>query len=210
MKVVLATRNAGKVREIMDILAPHGFEVSSLRDFPEIGEIIEDGATFKENAMIKATTVAAHTGLIALADDSGLEVDALDGAPGVHSSRFAGEGKDDQANNLKLLEQLSDIPAEQRAARFKCVIAIAEIDGWVHLAEGSCEGIIINEPRGEGGFGYDPLFYVPEYDKTFAELDPAVKNKISHRARALEGAVDILSDLKKMLARGDELAGDSF
>lgn len=210
MKVVLATRNAGKVREIEDILAPHGFEVISLQEFPEIGEIIEDGSTFKENAMIKATTVAGYTGLIALADDSGLEVDALDGAPGIHSSRFAGEEKDDQANNRKLLELISDIPAEQRTARFKCVVAIAEPDGWVHLAEGSCEGIIINEPRGEGGFGYDPLFYVPDYDKTFAELDPAIKNKISHRARALEGAVDILTDLKKMLARSEELAGDSF
>jgi XTP/dITP diphosphohydrolase len=210
LKVVLATRNAGKVREIEDILAPHGFEVISLQEFPEIGEIIEDGSTFKENAMIKATTVAGYTGLIALADDSGLEVDALDGAPGIHSSRFAGEEKDDQANNRKLLELISDIPAEQRTARFKCVVAIAEPDGWVHLAEGSCEGIIINEPRGEGGFGYDPLFYVPDYDKTFAELDPAIKNKISHRARALEGAVDILTDLKKMLARSEELAGDSF
>lgn len=210
MKVVLATRNAGKVREIEDILAPYGFEVISMREFPELGDIIEDGSTFKENAMIKATTVAGQTGLIALADDSGLEVDALDGAPGIHSSRFAGEEKDDQANNRKLLELLSDIPAEQRSARFKCVVAIAEPDGWVHLAEGSCEGIIINEPRGEGGFGYDPLFYVPDYDKTFAELDPAIKNKISHRARALEGAVEILTDLKKMLARSEELAGDSF
>jgi XTP/dITP diphosphohydrolase len=210
LKVVLATRNAGKVREMVDILSPHGFEVISLQEFPEIGEIIEDGASFKENAMIKATTVAAHTGLIALADDSGLEVDALDGAPGIHSSRFAGEEKDDLANNRKLLELLSDIPAEKRTARFKCVVAIAEQDGWVHIAEGSCEGVIIDEPRGEGGFGYDPLFYVPAYNKTFAELEPDVKNKISHRARALEGAIDILLDLKKMQARSEELAGDSF
>ncbi len=209
MKVVLATRNEGKVREIADILAPHGFEVVSLREFPELGEITEDGATFRENAMIKATAVSGHTGLLALADDSGLEVDALDGAPGIYSSRFAGEEKDDQANNHKLLELLSDIPAERRTARFQCVVAIAEPDGWVHIAEGSCEGVIAEEPRGQRGFGYDPLFYVPAYNRTFAELDPFIKNKISHRAKALEGAVDILSDLKKMAARSEELAGDS-
>ena len=209
MKVVLATRNEGKVREIADILAPHGFEVVSLREFPELGEITEDGATFRENAMIKAATVSGHTGLLALADDSGLEVDALDGAPGIYSSRFAGEEKDDQANNRKLLELLSDIPAERRTARFQCVVAIAEPDGWVHIAEGSCEGVIAKEPRGQRGFGYDPLFYVPAYERTFAELDPSIKNKISHRAKALEGAVDILSDLKKMAARSEVLAGDS-
>ncbi|MDD4236941.1 MAG: XTP/dITP diphosphatase [Desulfotomaculaceae bacterium] len=210
MKVVLATGNEGKVREIADILAPHGVEVISLREFPELGEIIENGNTFRENAMIKATTVSGHTGLLALADDSGLEVDALDGAPGIYSSRFAGEGKDDQANNLKLLDLLSGMPAEHRTARFQCVVAIAEPDGWVHIAEGSCEGVIVEEPRGQGGFGYDPLFYVPAYDRTFAELEPAIKNKISHRAKALEGAIDILSDLKKMVAGSEELAGDSF
>lgn len=209
MKVVLATRNEGKVREIADILAPHGFEVVSLREFPELGEITEDGATFRENAMIKAAAVSGHTGLLALADDSGLEVDALDGAPGIYSSRFAGGEKDDQANNRKLLELLSDIPAERRTARFQCVVAIAEPDGWVHIAEGSCEGVIAKEPRGQRGFGYDPLFYVPAYERTFAELDPSIKNKISHRAKALEGAVDILSDLKKMAARSEVLAGDS-
>lgn len=210
LKVVLATGNEDKVREITDILAPHGFEVISLREFPEIGEIIEDGATFRENAMIKATAVSRYTGLLALADDSGLEVDALDGAPGIYSSRFAGKEKDDQANNRKLLDLLSGIPLERRTARFQCVVAIAEPDGWVHIAEGFCEGIIVEEPRGQGGFGYDPLFYVPAYERTFAELDPAIKNRISHRAKALEGAVDILSDLKKMVARSEELAGDSF
>jgi XTP/dITP diphosphohydrolase len=210
LKVVLATRNEGKVREIADILSPHGFEVVSLREFGEIGEIAEDGSTFKENAMIKATVVAEHTGLPALADDSGLEVDALDGAPGIFSSRFAGEEKDDQANNRKLLDLLSGTPVEQRTARFQCVVAIAEPDGWVHISEGTCEGVIAHEPCGQGGFGYDPLFYVPAYDKTFAELNPAIKNKISHRAKALEGAVDILSDLKKVLERSEELAGDSF
>jgi len=210
LKVVLATRNEGKVREIADILAPFGFEAVSLREFPEIGEISEDGDTFKENAMIKATAVSGQTGLLALADDSGLEVDALDGEPGIYSSRFAGEGKNDQANNRKLLELLSGVPAEKRTARFQCVVAIAEPDGWVHIAEGSCEGVIVDEPRGQGGFGYDPLFYVPAYNRTFAELDPAIKNKISHRAKALEGAVEILSDLRKVVMRSEELAGDSF
>ncbi|MGI6492939.1 MAG: XTP/dITP diphosphatase [Peptococcaceae bacterium] len=196
MQLVLATRNEGKLRELTDLLAPYGFEVLSLSSFSELGEIIEDGATFKENAIIKAAAVAKHTGLLALADDSGLEVDALDGAPGVYSSRFAGEGKDDLANNRKLLELLAGLPPERRTARFQCVVAIAWPDGSMRTSTGTCEGVIAESPRGEGGFGYDPLFYVPEYGKTFAELDAAVKNKISHRAKALAGAVDILSKLK--------------
>lgn len=196
MQLVLATRNKGKLRELTDLLAPYGFEVLSLDSFPELGEIVEDGATFQENAIIKAAAVAKHTGLLALADDSGLEVDALDGAPGVYSSRFAGEGKDDLANNRKLLELLAGLPPERRTARFQCVVAIAWPDGSLRTSTGTCEGIIAGSPRGEGGFGYDPLFYVPEYGKTFAELDAAVKNKISHRAKALAGAVDILSKLK--------------
>jgi len=196
VQLVLATRNEGKIRELAALLEPYGFEVLSLNSFPELGEIVEDGATFKENAIIKATAVAKHTGLLALADDSGLEVDALGGAPGVYSSRFAGEGKDDLANNRKLLELLAGVPAERRTARFQCVVALAWPDGSWRTSTGTCEGIITESPRGEGGFGYDPLFYVPEYGKTFAELDIAIKNKISHRAKALAGAVDILSKLK--------------
>lgn len=202
MKLVLATKNLGKVREMAGLLEPHGIELVSLQDFPGIGEIEEDGGTFRENAIKKASVTCEQTGLMALADDSGLEVDHLDGAPGVHSARFAGESKDDTANNTKLLDLLEDVPAEGRTARFRCVIAIAVPGGWVYTAEGACEGVIIGEPRGDGGFGYDPLFYLPEYGKTFAELDLETKNQISHRGKALAGALDILSELR--LAEGRE------
>ena len=203
MKLVLATKNEGKVREMTKLLAGQDIEVLSLADFPAIEEIVEDGETFRENAVIKATEVCMQTGLTTLADDSGLEVDCLDGLPGVYSARFAGEDKDDSANNKKLLELLDGIPEEKRTARFKCVIAVADTDCFVYIAEGTCAGIIAQEQRGDGGFGYDPLFYLPEQGKTFAELDLETKNKISHRARALEVVLDILSDLKKM-AEDDE------
>lgn len=198
MRLVLATKNRGKIREISELLAPLEIEILTLDDFPEIGEIEEDGDSFRENAVKKASAVCEKTGLITLADDSGLEVDYLDGAPGVISSRFAGEERDDEANNKKLLELMSGVPAKQRAARFRCVMAVAVPDGWVYTTEGTCEGVIAEEPRGEGGFGYDPLFYLPEYGKTFAELDLETKNKISHRARALAGTLDILSELMKI------------
>ncbi len=199
MKMVLATKNKNKLKEVSEFLAPHGIEVVSLLEFPDLPEIEEYGETFKENAIIKATEACMFTGLMALADDSGLEVDCLEGLPGVYSSRFAGEDKDDAANNKKLLELLEGVPAEQRAARFKCVMALATTECFVYTAEGACEGVIAEQPRGEGGFGYDPLFYLPEYGKTFAELDLEIKNKISHRARALTGVLDLLSDLEKMM-----------
>ncbi len=204
MKLVLATKNEGKVREMTKLLAEQDIEVLSLADFPEIEEIVEDGETFRENAVIKATEVCMQTGLTTLADDSGLVVDYLDGLPGVYSARFAGEEKDDSANNKKLLELLNGVPLEQRTARFKCVVAVADIDCFVYIAEGTCAGIIAEEQRGDGGFGYDPLFYLPEYDKTFAELDLETKSKISHRARAFAGVLDILSDLKKMMEDFEE------
>lgn len=197
MELVLATRNPGKVRELSQMLAPLGYEVVSLDRYPGVPEIVEDGATFKDNAVKKAATVARHTGRLALADDSGLEVDYLGGAPGVHSARFAGEGHNDRANNEKLLNLLSGVPAEKRSARFRCVVAVATPDGRVFTAEGTCEGVITTEPRGEGGFGYDPLFLVPEYGKTFGELEPAVKNRISHRGRALALAREILAGLRE-------------
>lgn len=197
MELVLATRNPGKVRELSQMLAPLGYEVVSLDRYPGVPEIVEDGATFKDNAVKKAATVARHTGRLALADDSGLEVDYLGGAPGVYSARFAGEGHNDRANNEKLLNLLSGVPAEKRSARFRCVVAVATPDGRVFTAEGTCEGVITTEPRGEGGFGYDPLFLVPEYGKTFGELEPAVKNRISHRGRALALAREILAGLRE-------------
>ncbi|SHE88028.1 XTP/dITP diphosphohydrolase [Desulfofundulus australicus DSM 11792] len=196
MKLVLATRNPGKVRELSQLLSPLGYEVLSLEHFPGVPEVVEDGATFRDNAVKKATAVARHTGQLALADDSGLEVDYLGGAPGVRSARFAGEGHDDRANNEKLLRLLAGVPPEKRTARFRCVVAVATPEGKVLTTEGTCEGIIAEEPRGEGGFGYDPLFYVPSCGKTFAELEPEVKNRISHRGRALALMREILAGLR--------------
>ncbi|MDK2889350.1 MAG: XTP/dITP diphosphohydrolase [Thermoanaerobacter sp.] len=196
MKLVLATRNPGKVRELSQLLSPLGYEVLSLEHFPGVPEVVENGATFRDNAVKKATAVARHTGQLALADDSGLEVDYLGGAPGVHSARFAGEGHDDRANNEKLLRLLAGVPPEKRTARFRCVVAVATPEGKVFTTEGTCEGVIAEEPRGEGGFGYDPLFYVPSCGKTFAELDPEVKNRISHRGRALALMREILAGLR--------------
>ncbi|MFX4262080.1 XTP/dITP diphosphatase [Pelotomaculum propionicicum] len=204
MKLVLATKNENKVKEVAQFLAPHDIEVVSLNEFPDFPEIEESGETFKDNAIIKASEACMFTGLMALADDSGLEVDYLDGLPGVYSARFAGEDKNDSENNKKLLELLKGVPAEERTARFKCVMAVATTECFVYTTEGVCEGVIAEKPRGEEGFGYDPLFYLPEYGKTFAELGLEIKNKISHRARALTGALDIISDLKIMMADEEE------
>lgn len=195
MKIVLATGNQGKIKELKAILSDLDVDVLSLQDFPEIEEIIEDGLTFKDNAVKKAKAVTEAVGLIAVADDSGLEVDCLAGAPGIYSARFAGEGKSDLENNLKLLSLLKDVPDEKRTARFRCVIAVSTPCGELHTAEGACEGIIGRELKGTKGFGYDPLFFLPEYNQTFAELDPGVKNKISHRGRALAKAKIILAGI---------------
>lgn len=195
MKLVLATGNQGKVRELRAILSDLEVEVLSLRDFPDIGEITEDGQTFAENALIKAKAVTDATGLIALADDSGLEVDSLEGAPGLYSARFAGENRSDLDNNLKLLSLLKDVPVDQRTARFRCVIAITTPCGEEYTADGTCEGIIGYEMKGNLGFGYDPLFYLPEHRQTFAELEHQLKNRISHRGRALAKAKSVLAEV---------------
>lgn len=192
MKIVLATNNQGKVREFHVLLAGLPLEILTLADFPHLPEVVEDGTTFSENATKKARETASATGLLALADDSGLEVDYLAGAPGVYSARYAGPQKSDKDNNARLLKDLSEVPTENRTARFRCVIAIATPEGKVELAEGSCEGRIGFTARGEGGFGYDPLFVVPEYGATFAELGLEVKNRISHRGKALKAAADLL------------------
>ena len=199
MKIVLATRNQGKIEEIRSLLKEQegsgGIEISSLKDYPDVPEIVEDGATFSENARKKALTVAQLIGQIAVADDSGLEVVALGGAPGVYSARFAGEGAPDSANIKKLLELLRDLPPEKRGARFVCVMALATPDGEVSLVAGECRGTIAMEEQGTAGFGYDPVFIVPGYGETFAELGSEVKNKISHRARALSRLCRLLESL---------------
>ncbi|KUK35931.1 MAG: XTP/dITP diphosphohydrolase [Clostridia bacterium] len=194
-KLVIASRNRGKIAEYGEMLRDLPVEILSLADFPDLPEVRETGRTFRENALIKARAAAAATGLIALADDSGLEVDYLNGAPGVYSSRYAGPEQDDEANNRKLLAALEGVPMALRGARFRCVIAIVTPEGREFLSEGVCEGRISLAPRGRAGFGYDPLFLVPSLGKTFAELGPEVKNRISHRAQALRAARDMLRRL---------------
>lgn len=176
----VATGNAHKLSEIEAIL---GVTARGLRDVPDAPEVVEDGDTFEENAVKKAAALAAHTGGWALADDSGLEVDALDGAPGVRSARFAGRHGDDAANNALLLEKLRG--TDHRAARFVCVIALCGPGGGAHTFRGECRGRIAQAPRGTEGFGYDPLFVPDGYAKTFGELGEAVKHRLSHRSRAL-------------------------
>ncbi len=186
-RLVIATKNPKKLSEMKQILAPLGCEIVSVEEVrPGVETAVEDGRTFAENAKKKALWYAEQCGEICVADDSGLEVDALGGAPGVHSSRYAGKEGDDAANNAKLLEELEGICEEQRGAQFRCVIAVAS-PGEVHLTtEGVVRGRILESPRGEGGFGYDPLFLYPEWGETFAEVDGPRKAQVSHRGRALE------------------------
>ena len=195
MQIVLATRNRGKIREIKYILSDLPIEIKSLLDFPNIPEIEEKGNTFEENALIKAKTVAKLTDLPALADDSGLAVDCLNGAPGVYSARYAGEGADDKKNNEKLLRELEGIPLERRGAAFVCVIALCIPKGNCYIEEGKCKGVISLSPRGSYGFGYDPIFFLPDYGKTMAELPLEVKNQISHRYKALKKIKSLIRKL---------------
>lgn len=183
-RLLFATRNRGKLAELRALVAPHGIEVDSLDDVDAPGEVEEDGETFTANAEKKARAALAATGLPALADDSGLEVDALDGAPGVRSARYAGPGQDDAANNAKLLAALASVPDARRTARFRCALAFVDAAGTLTVAEGTLEGRIGQAPRGAGGFGYDPLFLLPD-GRTLAELSAAEKNAISHRGQAL-------------------------
>lgn len=195
MRMVIASRNQGKIREIRALLADLPVEILSLDDFEQIPELKEEGSTFQENAASKARAVTQYTGLPALADDSGLEVDYLGGAPGIYSARFAGIGATDDDNNRKLLKLLAGVPMEKRTARFVCVIAIATPDGQMYYSEGKCEGVIGFAAAGDGGFGYDPLFIVPQYGQTFAQLPLEIKNSISHRAQALTLAREIIAGL---------------
>lgn len=191
--IVVATRNRGKLVEIREILADEELNLLFLNDFPEIGDIPEDGATFEENALIKARTVSKLTSRTAIGDDSGIVVNALNGRPGVHSARFAGENATDEQNNEKLIAELQGVPAERRSAVFVCVIAVAG-GGLETTVRGECPGVILEEGRGVMGFGYDPLFFYPPAGKTFSEMDPGEKNKISHRYRALDKLKEKLRD----------------
>lgn len=191
MRLLLATRNAGKVRELAMALRGRAVDPVTLDAYPNLPPVVEDGATFLANAVKKAVEVCRFTGETVLADDSGLLVDALGGAPGVYSARFAGPESDDQANNARLLDLLRGVPLDDRRARFYAVLALATPDGRLFTVDGTCDGMILDVPRGEGGFGYDPLFYLPEYRKTMAELSPELKNLVSHRGRAMVRFVEL-------------------
>ncbi|WCK56880.1 XTP/dITP diphosphatase [Aneurinibacillus sp. Ricciae_BoGa-3] len=193
-QIVFATRNKGKVREFSQMFDAYQVEVKTVEDFPGLPEVVEDGETFEANAVKKAETICRETGIPALADDSGLEVDALEGKPGVYSARFAGEHGDDQANNAKLVALMRDIPAGERAARFVSVLALAIPDGETLVARGTCEGEIVLLPAGSNGFGYDPYFFLPEQERTMAELEPEEKNAISHRGNAMRKLHAILQE----------------
>ena len=191
-KLLIATRNPGKAREITAVLSDLPFDFVSLLDYPDAPEVEETGATFIENAVLKARAYAAYTGELTLADDSGLEVDALDGGPGVMSSRFA---PTDPERIAKLLDLMKEIRQGRRSARFRCAIAVADTGGRVETCEDTVEGVIARQPKGDNGFGYDPVFYLPSLGKHMAELPPDEKNAVSHRGKAIRKARDLLTRL---------------
>jgi XTP/dITP diphosphohydrolase len=190
--VLLATSNAGKLRDFAGAAAPYGITIANIPHFSSLPEVVEDGASFEENARKKAESYSlAVPGALVLADDSGLEIDALGGAPGVHSARYAADephkaecNTDDEANNARVLRQLKGVPEQKRSARFICVLAVARDGQTLHSFRGTAEGIILDAPRGNNGFGYDPLFFFPAIQKTFAQLEPEEKSRYSHRGAA--------------------------
>jgi XTP/dITP diphosphohydrolase len=194
VKLLFATRNRGKLRELHELLALPGVELFSLDDRPDVPELEEKGETFAENAASKAQAAARATSMIALADDSGLEVDALGGEPGVRSARYAGPGASDADRIQLLLRKLAEVPAGQRSARFRCVVALCDParPDDVELRQGSCEGEILFSPRGSGGFGYDPVFLSRELGQTFAEAPADAKNQVSHRGRAMQQMAELI------------------
>jgi len=194
-KLLIATKNMGKVREYRELLADLPFDVVSLADVGVDADVAETGETFAENALLKARAYARLSGLLTWADDSGLAVNPLDGWPGVHSARHAGPDATDADRIAILLARLADVPPEERGAAFHCVVAIARPDGRAWTTEGMCPGVIIDEPAGSGGFGYDPVFFVPKLGKTFAQLTSAEKNAISHRGIAARKAAKLLARL---------------
>ncbi len=191
-EVIIATKNAGKAKEFEHIFSQYNIIVKSLLDFEEIDDIVEDGETFEENALIKARAIAKQFNQVVIADDSGLEVDALEGRPGVYSARYAGENRDDQANIDKVLRELEGTPEEKRSARFVCVLALVTPEGDESVVRGTCEGQILTQCIGNEGFGYDPIFYLPELEKTMAQIPKSKKNVLSHRADAFMKLKEVL------------------
>lgn len=194
-RIIFATKNMGKIREIRDVLKDSGYEVLSLNDIDDNIEIVEDGTTFEENAIIKAKTIMELTNTMVLADDSGLEVDYLDKAPGIYSARYLGEDTPQEVKNKHIIECLDGVEEEDRTARFVCCMACVNTDGTTFTVRGTIEGTIAKECSGNNGFGYDPIFNVPKYNKTMAQLSLSEKNEISHRARALSLLKDKLTEL---------------
>ena len=191
-KIIFATSNAGKMKEIREILKGLNVEILSMKEAGIDADIVEDGKTFEENALIKARTIRELTGCLVLADDSGLEVDALNKEPGIYSARYMGEDTSYDLKNANIIERLSGLSGEERSARFVCVIAAVSPDGSEETCQGTIEGQIAYAPAGENGFGYDPIFYVPEYDCTTAQLTPEQKNEISHRGKALKAMKEVI------------------
>ena len=202
-EIVLATRNIGKLKEFERLLGGLDVTLHTLNEFPDVSDIEESGSTFEENALIKATEVSRTTGMVVIADDSGLAVEALGGRPGVMSARYSGEDADDSKNNTKLILDMQAVPEGERKATFVCVIALATPDGRNMTVNGRCEGEIGFAPKGEGGFGYDPLFYLPDYGCTMAELSPDEKDAVSHRGMAVR-------ELRKVLPEFLASCGESF
>ncbi|MFW6036043.1 MAG: XTP/dITP diphosphatase [Halothermotrichaceae bacterium] len=194
-KLLIASGNKGKVKEIKKYLSDFDFDIIGMEEYPSLPEVVEDGSTFKENALKKAKDRARRTGLLTLADDSGLVVNALNGEPGVYSARYAGADATDDENNTKLVREIKKIPLKNRQAHFECVMALVDPEDGELVVRGSVEGLIITEPRGENGFGYDPLFFITGLDKTMAELPLEKKNQISHRASALKKLKKEINDL---------------
>lgn len=196
-EIFIATNNKGKAKDFEALFHPLGIEVKTLADLPEAIDVEETGVTFEENAILKAEEVAKRFNTFVIADDSGLEVDALDGEPGVYSARYAGEAKDDEANIDKVLTQLENVPTQERTARFRCVLAVAAPGIETVTIDGSCEGLITTERIGTEGFGYDPIFYVPKYERTMAQMTAEEKGKISHRGQAIKKLRPQLAPLLK-------------
>lgn len=190
--VIIATKNIGKAKEFEKLFLPKGLAVKTLLDYPEIEDVEETGTTFEENAILKAETIANNLGVRVIADDSGLEIDVLEGRPGVYSARYAGSEKNDENNIDKVLDELQGVPEKERTARFCCALAMAEPGKETLTVFGTCEGRILNERRGTNGFGYDPIFFVETEGKAMAELASDEKNKISHRANAIRKLDDLL------------------
>jgi len=193
LEILIATNNLGKIKEIKDILDSPEIKILTMKDFPHLPKIEEDGKTYQENAFKKASKISEYTGKICLADDSGLEIDYLKGKPGIYSSRW---GNSDEERINKVLRLLESVPKNKKNAKFVCVVVLVFPDGKIYMVKEECKGSIAFSPKGDYGFGYDPIFLVPEYDKTFAELGDKIKNQISHRGKAMRRMINIINELK--------------